>query len=51
MNDQQQSIDPAEHGQREPAELNFSGTVFLMVLLLMGLAGLWLIMYFKLLGR
>jgi hypothetical protein len=49
VNDQQQSMEPAEQG--EQAELNFSGTVFLMVLLLMGLAGLWLIMYFKLLGR
>ncbi len=51
MNDQQQSMEPAEQGQAEQEEPNFSGTVFLMVLLLMGLAGLWLIMYFKLLGR
>jgi hypothetical protein len=51
VNDQQQPIEPAEQGPGEPVELNFSGTVFLMVLLLMGLAGLWLIMYFKLLGR
>lgn len=51
MNDPQQSMEPAEHDQAEPEEPNFSGTVFLMVLLLMGLAGLWVIMYFKLLGR
>ena len=51
MNDQQQPMEPADQGRAEQEEFNFSGTVFLMVLLLMGLAGLWLIMYFKLLGR
>ena len=38
-------LTPAE---QEP---NASGTVFLMVLFLMAIAGLWLIMYFTLLNR
>lgn len=28
-----------------------SGTLFIMVVFLMALAGMWLIMYFRLLGR
>lgn len=35
-------------GDDEP---NVSGTVFLMVLFLMLIAGIWLIMYFQLLSR
>ncbi|MDH3497480.1 MAG: cytochrome c oxidase subunit 2A [Gemmatimonadota bacterium] len=35
-------------GREEP---NVSGTVFLTVLLLMLIAGIWLIMYFQLLSR
>ncbi len=35
----------------DPEEPNVSGTVFLTVLLLMLIAGIWLIMYFQLLSR
>ncbi len=51
MNDQQRPVDPADDHRPEPEDPNVTGTVFLMVLFLMGIAGLWLIMYFMLLGR
>ncbi len=51
MNDQQRPADPAGDRRPEQEDPNVTGTVFLMVLFLMGIAGLWLIMYFMLLGR
>lgn len=51
MNDQQGPVDPGGEKRSEQEGPDVSGTVFLMVLFLMGIAGLWLIMYFMLLGR
>lgn len=51
MNDRQRPVDSAGENRPEPEDPDVSGTVFLMVLFLMGIAGLWLIMYLMLLGR
>lgn len=37
--------------EREPDEPRVTGTIFIMLLFLMALGGMWLIMYFQLLSR
>jgi hypothetical protein len=51
VNDQHESVEPGGESRHEQEDPDVSGTVFLMVLFLMAIAGLWLIMYFMLLGR
>lgn len=43
--------DPKASPPQRDDEPNASGTLFIMVVFLMALAGMWLIMYFRLLER